>query len=141
MTTGGRRRYNPKRRIRNACDPTELARLTERVKYGGNPAHKRAHGDFNLIPHSQPRADKTLCDGVGITSEAEALQLLREGINKGLISVQVRGGFPQNIWAVTADGVPLEAQLENQDQGVYHGYPIPSTDDFGCEVRKHWDPA
>lgn len=137
----GRKRFNPKRRIQDACDPAQLVRLAEHVKYAGNPAHKRTPGDFNLTPPFQPRAHKTLCDGVGITSRAEAIRLLREGIGKGLISVQARGDFPQDIWAVTPEGVPLEAQLENQDQGVYHGYPLSSTDDFRGEVLKRWEPS
>ena len=135
----GRRTFNPKRQIRNACGPAELARLAERVTYTGNPAHKKEPGDFDLIPPSQPRPDKTLCDAIGITSKAEALRLLRAGITKGLVSVQTRGGFPQNVWAVTQAGLPLEAQLENQTQGAYHGYPMPRSDDFREEVRKRWE--
>ena len=95
-----RRRFNPKREIQDACDPTELDRLVEEVQYVGNPAHKKAPGDFNLTPPFQPRPDKTLCNGVGVTSKAEALLLLRKGISKGLISLQTRGNFPQNIWSV-----------------------------------------
>jgi hypothetical protein len=55
-----------------------------------------------------------------------------------LISEQKRGDFPQNIWAVTSDGIPLEAQLTNEVQGVYHGYPMPSSDDLRNEVIKRW---
>ncbi len=134
-----RRKFNPKRQIRESCSPDEIALLVGRLKYGGNPAHKRNPGDFNLIPPAQPRPDKTLCDAVGITTQAEALRLIREGATRGLISVQTRGDFPQNVWAVTQDGFPLEAQLDNQEQGSYHGYPIPSTDDFGAEVLRRWD--
>ena len=100
--------------------------------------HKKNPSDFNLTPPSQPQPDKTLCDAVGIVSMREALRLLRKGVTKGLISVQTRGDFPQNIWTVTKDGHPLEAQLENQAQGTYHGYPIPSSDDFREQVLKRW---
>ena len=40
---------------------------------------------------------------------------------KGMISQARRKGFPQNIWAVTSDGSPVEAQLENASSGIYHG--------------------
>jgi hypothetical protein len=115
-----------------------LDRLASCVKYGGNPEHKRNPGDFQLNPPAQPRADKTLCDAVGIFKKSKALWLLQEGVRRGLISEQTRGEFPQNIWSVTKDGKPLEAQLENQTQGIYHGYPMPINDDFRDEVLKRW---
>jgi D-sedoheptulose 7-phosphate isomerase len=40
----------------------------------------------------------------GVHSKADALSALRCGVLKGLISSQLRGGFPQNIWAFTDDG-------------------------------------
>ena len=130
--------FNPKRKIRVAADPDELANLAERVKYTGSPFHKRNPGDFGLSPPSQPRPDKTLCDMAGVTTVRESLRLLRRGVSKGLISERTRGGFPQNIWSVTEDGIPLEAQLENMAQGAYHGYPMPLSDDFRDQVLKRW---
>ena len=134
-----RRKYNPKRRIRRNADSDYLACLARRVKYTGSPYHKRNPGDFGLTPPSQPRPDKTLCDGTGITTVKESLRLLRQGIGKGLISENMRGEFPQNVWAATEGGIPLEAQLENAAQGTYHAYPMPSTDAFRNEVLKRWD--
>ena len=131
-------KFNPKRRIRADADPDELAVLAERVKYTGSPYHKRNPGDFGLSPPSQPRPDKTLCDMAGITTVRESLRLLRRGVSKGLISERTRGGFPQNIWSVTEDGIPLEAQLENMEQGAYHGYPMPSSDDFREQILRRW---
>ena len=119
--------------------PDELARLAGCVKYGGNPEHKSNPGDFQLKPPAQPRADKTLCDRVGIFKSSEALRLLQEGARKGLISEREQGGFSQNIWSVTEDGTPLEAQLENQTQGAYHGYPLAKNDDFRDVVLKRWN--
>ena len=133
-----RKRFNFKRRIRLGCDPDELRQLAGCLKYGGNPEHKQKPGDFELTPPAQPRADKTLCDAVGIFTKAKALRLLQEGVRQGLISEQTRGAFPQNIWSVTKDGFPLEAQLENQTQCIYHGYPMPMNDDFRDEVLKRW---
>lgn len=91
-----------------------------------------------MDPPSSPRADKTLCDDVGIFRKSEALRLLREGARLGLISVQERGGFPQNIWSVLDEQFPLEAQLENRGVGVYHGYPMPKSDQFRRVVLQRW---
>ncbi|MDE0028373.1 MAG: hypothetical protein OXU42_03085 [Deltaproteobacteria bacterium] len=134
-----RKRFNPKRAIAVSPDPSALQDLANRVRYGGNPEHKRNPGDFGLTPPAQPSADKTLCDEVGVTRRRVALRLLREGIRKGLISGQVRGRFPQNVWAVTKDGSPVEAQLENPETGSYHGYPMPDTDPFAKRVVENWN--
>ncbi|MGA2937605.1 MAG: hypothetical protein ABSF52_10965 [Syntrophobacteraceae bacterium] len=130
--------YNPKRQIRQVLDPDYLKWLADSVNYGGNPEHKRKPGDFGLMPPSQPHADKTLCDAVGIFTRVEATRLLREGIRKGLISEGKRNRYPQNIWVVTEDGWPLEAQLENVERGTYHGYPLPEADPFREEVLAKW---
>jgi hypothetical protein len=133
-----RKRFNPKRRIRADFDPDELGQLAQKVRYEGNPEHKRDPGDYGLTPPAQPRADKTLCDGVSIYKRSVAENLLRRGVKKGLVSEQMRGEFPQTIWSVTADGHPLEAQLDNAEQGVYHGYPMPTTDPFRDVVLRRW---
>ena len=133
--------YNPKRQIRSAMDAPLIERLVAQVSYGGNPEHKRNPGDFGLTPPTSPRPDKTLCDVVGLFSRSIALGHLQCGIRKGLISIQTRGNFPQNIWAVTDSGEPLEAQLENSDRGVYHGYPMPESDPFRDEVLQQWQIA
>ena len=130
--------FNPKRKIRTSAPNDDLADLAKRVKYTGSPYHKRNPGDFGLTPPSQPRQDKILCDITGITTVRESLRLLRRGVSKGLISEQTRGGFPQNIWAVTEDGIPLEAQLENREKGTCHGYPMPMSDRFRDRVLRHW---
>lgn len=115
-----------------------MAELATRVRYGGNPEHKRNPGDFGLTPPSAPRPDKTLCDAVGVFERKVAKQLLREGIERGLISEQHRGEFPQNVWAVTTQGHPVEARLENATLGTYHGYPMPPTDPFCENILNRW---
>ena len=136
-----RRKFNSKRGVAVNPDPSELQDLAARVRYGGNPEHKRNPGDFGLTPSAQLRPDKTACDEAGITERRVALRLLREGIRKGLVSDQVRGPgqFPQNVWAVTEDGHPLEAQLENPETGSYHGYPMPVVDPFRKLVIERWN--
>jgi len=96
-------------------------------------------GDFQLSPPSDPRQGKTLCDNVEIFRRDEALRLIREGIRRGLVSEQRRNMWPQNIWAVAPNGMPVEAQLENSANGTYHGYPLQDADPFAWEVRKTWE--
>lgn len=133
-----RTQFNDKRRIRESCESIDLERLALQVQYGGNPEHKRNPGDFGLTPPSLPRPDKELCDSVEVFSRAQARDLLRRGIRRGLISEQMRGEFPQNVWSVSQGGIPLEAQLENRTTGTYHGYPMPLTDPFRDEVVRRW---
>ncbi len=135
-----RRTFNPKRRI---CTKQEfqslqgvVSTLLEKVHYRGNPEHKRNPGDFGLTPASAPRPGKTLCDEVQIFSRTEALRLLREGLRRGMFSPQERNGWPQNVWAVTERGEPLEAQRESD--GIYHGYPMPEADPFREKVLERW---
>ncbi len=108
-----------------------------KLRYGGNPEHKRNPGDFGLTPPNHPRPGKTLCDQVKIFTRSEAVKLLRAGFSRGLFSVQERNGWPQNVWSVTNEGEPLEAQLEGD--GVYHGYPMPEADPFREEVVQRWN--
>lgn len=138
-------KFNPKRKVRECseADVAFLENLYSRVSYGGNPQHKKNPGDFGLNPPSDPRAMKSLCDEVSIYRRSEALHLLKEGISRGLVSVQTNvHGFPQNIWTVlTFDNgkqVPLEAQLENPVLGSYHGYPVPPTDPMYEKILDKW---
>jgi hypothetical protein len=135
-----RRSFNTKRKLCPAQDlPSNLTALAARVGYGGNPEHKRSPGDFDLTPPAAARADKSLCDAVQVLQRAHALRLLRTGICRGMISRQTSSsGFPQNVWSMTEDGAPLEAQLENASQGVYHGYPIPTDDPMYLIVVREW---
>jgi hypothetical protein len=134
-----RKTYNPKRRV---CGEEQVSTRLQALealgkpRYNGNPEHKRNPGDFGLDPPSLPRPSKALCDDSGIYSRAEALALLQAGLFKGLFSVQDRGGWPQNVWAVTTDGQPLEAQLEGN--GIYHGYPMPQEDPLREDIIDRW---
>jgi hypothetical protein len=61
------------------------------------------------------------------------LRRLRDGI--GLPTLYILA------WSVTADGIPLEAQLENRETGTYHGYPLPEHDEFRATVLRAWNAA
>ena len=132
--------YNPKRRIANHLEFEDdaLNQLAHKVKYGGNPEHKRSPGDYGLTPPASPRPGKMLCDGQRPILRPEAQTLLEAGLRKGMVSVQCRDNWPQNVWALSEAGEVFEAQLENAVLGVYHGYPMPSHDDFRASVIGEW---
>lgn len=133
-----RRTHNSKRRIcTQAINPVADEQLFC-PRYVGSPLHKRIPGDFGLTPPSAPRPAKTLCDAI-VDRKQDAQRLLSEGGRRGLVSEQQRNGWPQNIWAVTNEGVALEAQLDNEEQGTYHGYPMALNDPLREEVIKRWE--
>ncbi len=134
-------RFNLKRKIKpvEELDIEYCLELSGRVKYGGNPEHKKNPGDFGLTPPSRPRAAKSLCDIVEIFSHESAIAYLKKGIEAGMISERTNNGWPQNIWAVTDKREPLEAQLENSHTGVYHGYPMPPSDPLSALIIKEWE--
>lgn len=135
-----KRKYNPKRRIIQVIDESRRQWLSEAVVYGGNPAHKRHPGDFGLNPPAQPRLNKTLCDGTQVNLQT-AMRLLRTGARLGLVSIREQNGFPQNIWAVSPNGIALEAQLDNAETATYHGYPMGPGDPLATEVLNRWNEA
>lgn len=132
--------HNPKRRILPAEQWTTKKgdMLASEATYGGNPEHKTRPGDYDLRPPCLPRPCKTLCDANRDFLKEEALTLLRKGLERGMVSEQVRNEWPQNVWAVSDTGEAFEAQLENQLMGVYHGYPMAADDDFRLRVLKEW---
>jgi hypothetical protein len=139
-----RKIFSPKRRLRPAPDTGEerqaLEELASRATYGeGNPEHKRNPGDFRLPAIKGGRQHKSLCDTAAVVDRATAQRLLREGIRRGMVSEQERNSWPQNVWAVAANGVPLEAQLENQERGSYHGYPMAENDPLRELVLDRWN--
>lgn len=140
----GRKHVNRKHvnRKRGILTPTPaqaiLDDLVDVVRYIGNPYHKRNPGDFALTPPSQPRPDKTLCDGAEIFKVAEAQHWLEEGVRRGMISRTMQGKFPKHIWAVTNEGVVLEAKYNNEGPGNYHGYPLFGPDPFRQIVLDRW---
>lgn len=134
---------NQKRKIcRPPHDPGEIERcqrLALAARYGGNPVHKRNPGDFGLDPPSRPKPEKTLCDGANIFQRSIAVGLLQEGMRRGLFSTLICGDWPKYVWSVTADGIPVEAIMENEGVGAYHGYPMRVGDPLGDEVLRRWN--
>lgn len=135
--------FNSKRKLLSPSEAevrvAELQALASRARYGGNPEHKKNPGDFGLVPPSDPRQGKSLCDVAKIFKRNEAEELLRTGLSKGLVSDRMAGEWPKNVWSVTDDGFAMEAQLENPNLGTYHGYPMPETDPLSREVILRWE--
>jgi hypothetical protein len=134
-------RFNPKSRFtdRTKEKMAALRSLAAKISYGGNPEHKKHPGDFGLTPPSDPRRGKSLCDDVEIFKRSEAIYLLKQGLEKGMVSDREQNGWPKNIWSVTSQGKPLEAQLENPLIGAYHGYPVPESDPMFSEIIVQWN--
>lgn len=137
-----KRKHNPKRRIAGLKTASEIEALAKRVRYVGSGHHKRFASDFNLAPPLQPRRDAELCDLIEEfrkLKKQDAQALLESGVRLGMVSEQTRGHFPQNIWSVTTSGRPVEAELDNQELGTYHGYPMGENDPFAAAVLKCWN--
>lgn len=137
--------FNSKRRLLSPAEVErrveELDALASQVRYGGNPEHKMNPGDFGLTPPADPRQGKSLCDVANVSTREKALQLLRDGLRKGLVSDRLIGQWPRNVWSVTDGGIAMEAQLENPESGTYHGYPMPDSDPLSESVVERWEKA
>ncbi|MBI1292850.1 hypothetical protein GC173_16680 [bacterium] len=114
-----------------------MDRWGKQVRYGGKPEHKRNPRDFNLNPPASPRPHKSCCDDAGDIDLRKATALLKAAFREGWISKNMRNGFPQNVWVVDSDtGIPFEAQLENAENGTYHGYPLTQKDPFRAVILR-----
>ena len=128
---------NPKRRIadHNQFEADVLNIFADELVYVGNAIHKRYPGDYGFDPPVNPRPWKSLCDKGHTILLAEAQQLLRSGILKGMISTYFQGDVPKYVWSVDAEGRPFEAKI---GLGGYHGYMLEPDDDMAALVLKAW---
>jgi hypothetical protein len=144
MTNPGKRRerisFSQKRKFETDLDQAGRESLAAKVTYLGNAKHKSNPGNYNLTPPAayDVRADAGHCDITQIFDRDMADKLLKTAIKKGLISKQTRGGYPQNVWAVTDQNIVVQANLDNQGQGTYHGYPLLPTDPFVQSIKSRW---
>ena len=112
--------------------------LQKKPRYVGNPRHKRNPGNFGLRPPSAAVAGKNLCDDVAVFTREIAQKLLETGLRRGFFSTTVCNGWPRNVWALSAQKIPLEARLD-QDSGTYHGFPLSENDPLYAEILKQWE--
>jgi hypothetical protein len=147
MSRNHRRKIDFKPRYRNMlpygdyiANREKYLRLGEKAIYTGNPFHKRNPGDYKLNPPFAARYEKTLCDIVNITKRDEATKLLREAFRRGLVSAKKEiftDIWPKFVWALTADGDPVEAMYDGRG---YHGYPISNINSpLFDEIVKRWN--
>ncbi|NQW46767.1 MAG: hypothetical protein HQ464_03250 [Planctomycetes bacterium] len=126
-------------------EASEIAKRASKVRYGGNPKHKRNPGDFGLFPpatHSggdPERGADALCDLVKVFRRSEARALLEKAFREGFVDGRFDGDWPKTVWLVTKDGHVFEAKLENRQLGTYHGYPLPRTDPMRDDVLKEFE--
>jgi hypothetical protein len=136
--------FNPKRRIAKltAEESNVLKERAASVRYGGNPKHKQNPGDFGLSPPAThnggdpERGADALCDVVKVFRRCEAQKLLQSAFRDGFVDSRLDGVWPKTVWVVMEDDLVLEAELENRQQGTYHGYPLPRVDPMRDKVLK-----
>lgn len=116
----------PDRRLapHGSISPPELERLVSQARYGGSALHKLAPGDYGFSPPRNPRPSKSVCDDLRPLLLAEARQLLRSGILKGMVSPFPPGGQPKYVWAVDDAGEVYEAKCNTEQADPYHGYRL-----------------
>lgn len=118
----------------------DLSLFAEKIRYKGNPRHKKSPRRFGLEGNVKPYNRKALCDVVSVKTAGEAIGLLKEGIRRKLISLPDPRPYelkwPKCIWAVK-DDIVLEAR--HTGNGVYHGYPELSTQALGKIVKELWE--
>lgn len=136
------KRSKTKRKIAVASvhvfDKNTLEKMAQDSSYIPSPYHKSNPAAWGISEPPQHRPDKTVCEGSGITSCRDAEELLKSGFRRGMVSVHKRNNWPQNVWAVDAEGIVYEAQLTNSGLGEYHGYPMTDGDSFTKYVGTEW---
>ena len=120
----------------DTMNQSELERMERDARYRSSSYHRFAALCSGPESTMVFRPDKTVCD---MPASRKATDLLRLGFRRGMVSEQRRNGWPQNVWAVDADGIVYEAQLSNSGLGEYHGYPMKQGDSFAGFVGKEWE--
>ena len=120
--------YNEKRRL---CEPhpgqAYLDGLAARARLAGSPKHKLQPRAFGLDPFTGLAEDPTYCDGHAEFSPDDMVrvpELLRRGIEAGLVGANDAQGDPTLLWTVDDNGWIYEARITIPGQGLYHAYPV-----------------
>ena len=101
---------------KSAQSPEEVA---EMVRYEGNQKHESYH---RRSAGREGRWEIAQCDRYTPEDWPKLEDVLRMAIKAQCIQ-QFRGGFPSRAWAYINDCLH-EARLTEQEQGLYHGFPI-----------------
>ena len=116
---------NPKRRIAKANHFTEgqLNDFAGTGRYRGSPHHKSQPADYGFHPPASPRPSKSLCDDKRVIRLEEAIRLFKDGIARGMVSMEQQNDLPKYIWAQDEQGNVYEAKLGG-DGRSYDGYRL-----------------
>ena len=139
MANKKRQGNNPKRRIASLGEvaPEVLDRLTK-VRYVGSAHHKSKPADYHFVPPTNPRPDKSLCDGIRTIKKSEAVELLQGGISRDMVSKYLIEGLPKYIWAVDSEEEAYEAVI-SKGTTEYHGYRLEPDDLMRSLIIEEWN--
>lgn len=102
----------------------ELKRVIATARYVGINIHKLHPGDYGFVPPVNPRPTKDVCDDLRIVLKKEAAELMRDGVQRGMVSHFEPGQLPKYIWAIDGDGEVYEAKTKPGQDRDYHGYRL-----------------
>ena len=139
MTNRKRQGNNPKRRIASVGElsPEVLHQLSE-ARYVGSAHHKSKLADYHFSPPTNPRPDKSLCDGIRVIKKSEAAELFQNGISREMVSAYVIGCLPKYVWAVDSDEEAYESVI-SKGTTKYHGYRLEPDDPMRSLVIEEWN--
>lgn len=139
MSPRNRSGNNPKRRViaHELVTQEYVDRLIREVRYIGSGHHKRNPADYGF-DRANPRPTKSLCDANRVITLAEAQNLIKRGISKGMFSSPQEGGLPKYIWSISEAGEVFEAKTHPNTLGMYHGYPLEDEDDMRDYISQMW---
>lgn len=110
------------KRIAKNLSGEHLKSVAAKARYEGNPYHKLGPGGKKRRYPPASECDKSW-------TEEQATEYLRKSICFGLVSDNWSSDFPRYVWCKIGP-VVYEAKLTNETQGVYHGYPLNSRDEW-----------
>ncbi len=109
-------------------DPEAIARRVRYLPDGKHKDYPASNGEWEHVTSSEG----TKCARF-LPEHHEAVEdTLREAIIAGVVSQKFRGDFPARVWAYI-NGTLHEARLSNQDQGMYHGFPLDYEEHFPAD--------
>ena len=116
-----RRRGNPGARVvQPPPDDVDVDDIANNATYVSSPYHSLA------VPAPRPRPDATLCPLSVSKNPIRIIRWLRDSIRQGRTGSWSGNGFPKYVWHRVGD-VIYEAREGSPGTGIYHGYPLDSS--------------
>ena len=120
------KRSKSKRRVMLAA-----AGAVDRVQFvtdgddGAVPYHKTRPLSGRRPVAPAPRPDKTICDSPSAGIYPNAIDLLMAGFRRGMVSRQIRRGWPRKVRAVESDEVRAQADAVHDERARAAGWRCP----------------